>query len=223
MKPIRLDNGLYSFKEDTGFDRVVLDCVTSLTHGADLLWIETEKPNVEQIASMVNAVRKHIPDAKLVYNNSPSFNWTLAFREQVYAEWQASGKDVACYPDPEKVDKGLMDVRLDDTGLAQAADALVQSFQLDASKEAGIFHHLITLPTYHETALGTDVLSEGYFGDLGMLAYVRDVQRREIRRDMASVKHQDLAGSNIGDDHKEYFSGDNALLAGGKDNTMNQF
>ncbi len=223
VKPIRLDNGLYSFKENTGFDRVVLDCVTSLTHGADLLWIETEKPNVEQIASMVNAVRKHIPDAKLVYNNSPSFNWTLAFREQVYAEWQASGKDVACYPDPEKVDKGLMDVRLDDTGLAQAADALVQSFQLDASKEAGIFHHLITLPTYHETALGTDVLSEGYFGDLGMLAYVRDVQRREIRRDMASVKHQDLAGSNIGDDHKEYFSGDNALLAGGKDNTMNQF
>jgi isocitrate lyase len=223
VKPIRLDNGLYSFKENTGFDRVVLDCVTSLTHGADLLWIETEKPNVEQIASMVNAVRKHIPDAKLVYNNSPSFNWTLAFREQVYAEWQASGKDVACYPDPEKVDKGLMDVRFDDTGLAQAADALVQSFQLDASKEAGIFHHLITLPTYHETALGTDVLSEGYFGDLGMLAYVRDVQRREIRRDMASVKHQDLAGSNIGDDHKEYFSGDNALLAGGKDNTMNQF
>ena len=56
-----------------------------------------------------------------------------------------------------------------------------------------------------------------------MLAYVRDVQRREIRRDMASVKHQDMAGSNIGDDHKEYFSGDNALLAGGSDNTMNQF
>ena len=56
-----------------------------------------------------------------------------------------------------------------------------------------------------------------------MLAYVRDIQRREMRRDMASVKHQDMAGSNIGDDHKEYFSGDNALLAGGRDNTMNQF
>ncbi len=56
-----------------------------------------------------------------------------------------------------------------------------------------------------------------------MLAYVRDVQRQEIRRGQASVKHQDLAGSNIGDDHKEYFSGDNALLASGEDNTMNQF
>ena len=116
-----------------------------------------------------------------------------------------------------------MDEKFDDSELAAVADDWVQTFQKDASREAGIFHHLITLPTYHETALGTDILSEGYFGDLGMLAYVRDIQRREIRRDMASVKHQDLAGSNIGDDHKEYFSGDNALKAGGKDNTMNQF
>ncbi len=223
VKPIRLDNGLYAFREGTGFERVVLDCVTSLTHGADLLWIETEKPNVEQIAEMVNAVREHIPNAKLVYNNSPSFNWTLAFREQVYDDWKAAGKDLCSYPDPAAIDKGLMSEKLDTSDLAVEADKLVQSFQRDASREAGIFHHLITLPTYHETALGTDILSEGYFGDLGMLAYVRDVQRQEIRRDMSSVKHQDLAGSNIGDDHKEYFSGDNALLAGGKDNTMNQF
>ncbi len=223
VKPLRLDNGLYAFRKDTGFDRVVLDCVTSLKHGADLLWIETEKPNVAQIAGMVNEVRKHVPDAKLVYNNSPSFNWTLAFREQVYGEWQAAGKDLSAYPDPATTPRGLMALEMDETPLAQEADQLVQQFQRDASREAGIFHHLITLPTYHETALGTDVLSQGYFGDLGMLAYVRDIQRQEIRRDMASVKHQDLAGSNIGDDHKEYFSGENALLAGGKDNTMNQF
>ena len=223
VKPVRLDNGLYAFKEGTGFDRVVLDCVTSLTHGADLLWIETEKPNVAQIAEMVNAIKQHVPDAKLVYNNSPSFNWTLSFREQVYSAWSSEGRDLSAYPDPAVDAKGLMSASLDGSELAAEADRLVQQFQKDASREAGIFHHLITLPTYHETALGTDILSEGYFGDLGMLAYVRDVQRQEIRRDMASVKHQDLAGSNIGDDHKEYFSGDNALLAGGKDNTMNQF
>ena len=56
-----------------------------------------------------------------------------------------------------------------------------------------------------------------------MLAYVRGIQRREIRRELAAVKHQDLAGSNIGDDHKEYFLGEKALLAGGAANTMNQF
>jgi len=221
--PTRLENGLYAFKEDTGFDRVVLDCVTSLENGADLLWIETEKPNVAQIAGMVNAIRKVRPEAKLVYNNSPSFNWTLAFREQVYGEWKEAGKDVSAYPDPAKVEKGLMAAEFDSSELAVEADKLVQSFQKDAAREAGIFHHLITLPTYHETALGTDILSEGYFGDLGMLAYVRDIQRQEIRREQASVKHQDLAGSNIGDDHKEYFAGEQALKAGGAANTMNQF
>jgi len=223
VKPVRLENGLYAFKDDTGADRVVLDCVTSLHHGADLLWIETEKPNISQIQELTDRVREHCPDAKLVYNNSPSFNWTLSFREQVYQDWKDAGKDVSAYPDPATVAKGLMSADFDSSELAQEADQQVQNFQREVSKAANIYHHLITLPTYHETALGTDVLSEGYFGDLGMLAYVRDVQRQEIRRDMASVKHQDLAGSNIGDDHKEYFAGENALLAGGKENTMNQF
>ena len=222
-KPKRLDNGLYAFKEDTGIDRVVLDCITSLQHGADLRWIETEKPNVEQIAKMVNRVREVRPEAKLVYNNSPSFNWTLKFREQVYEDWKAAGKDLSSYPNPAEDEKALMDVAMDGTDLAIEADKLVQSFQRDAAREAGIFHHLITLPTYHTAALSTDNLTEGYFGDLGMLAYVRDVQRQEIRSDLAAVKHQDLAGSNIGDDHKEYFLGEKALLAGGAANTMNQF
>ena len=222
-KPVRLPNGLYVFKDGTGVDRCVLDGITSLQNGADMLWIETERPNVTQIGAMVSRIRDVIPNAKLVYNNSPSFNWTLNFRNQVHEEWVAAGKDVSAYPDPSKNSQGLMDTKFDDSELAIEADKLVQSFQADGSREAGIFHHLITLPTYHDTALGTDILSEGYFGDLGMLAYVRDIQRREIRRGMASVKHQDLAGSNIGDDHKEYFSGGMALLASGEDNTMNQF
>ena len=108
-----------------------------------------------------------------------------------------------------------------------------------------------------------------------MLAYVKGVQREEIRIGLDCVKHQDMvsassiwesfiqphlilipfifsesniifmtlverslgenspftvftnlfiqAGTYIGDDHKEYFSGDAALKAGGKENTMNQF
>ena len=39
----------------------------------------------------------------------------------------------------------------------------------------------------------------------------------------ACVRHQNMAGSDMGDDHKEYFSGEAALKAGGADNTMNQF
>jgi len=175
VKPERLPNGLFRFKDNTGFDRVVLDCVTSLKHGADLLWIETEKPHVGQIAEMVNAIREQVPNAKLVYNNSPSFNWTLNFRQQVFDAWTEEGKDVSGY-DRAK----LMSADYDDSELAAEADEKIKSFQADAAREAGIFHHLITLPTYHTAALSTDNLAKGYFGEEGMLAYVRGVQRQEI-------------------------------------------
>ncbi|MGB1478720.1 MAG: isocitrate lyase, partial [Marinobacter salsuginis] len=196
MKPKRLASGLFQFRPGTGEDRVVLDCITSLQNGADLLWIETEKPHVGQIAGMVNRIREVVPDAKLVYNNSPSFNWTLNFRQQVFDAWKEEGKDVSAY-DRDK----LMSEEYDNTELGQLADQWCQNFQRDASREAGIFHHLITLPTYHTAALSTDNLAKGYFGDEGMLAYVAGVQRKEIRQGIATVKHQDMAGSNIGDDH----------------------
>jgi isocitrate lyase len=61
-------------------------------------------------------------------------------------------------------------------------------FQADAAREAGIFHHLITLPTYHTAALSTDNLAKEYFGDQGMLGYVAGVQRKEIREGIACVK-----------------------------------
>jgi len=218
MRPRRLASGLYEFQENTGEDRVVLDCINSLKNGADLLWIETERPHVRQIAGMVDRIRAEVPDAKLVYNNSPSFNWTLNFRQQVLEAWELDGKDVSGYDYDD-----LMNARYDDSELGRVADEWIADFQRRGAAEAGIFHHLITLPTYHTAALSTELLATGYFGDLGMLAYVEGVQRQEIREGIPTVKHQDMAGSNIGDDHKEYFSQDNALKAGGKANTMNQF
>jgi len=218
VRPVRLPNGLYKFRADTGADRVVLDCVQSLQNGADLLWIETATPDVSEIAGMVNRVKAEVPNAKLVYNNSPSFNWTLNFRQQVFDAWLAEGQDVSAYDRDN-----LMSADYDDSDLAAEADVRIKSFQVDGSRDAGIFHHLITLPTYHTAALSTDNLAKGYFGEEGMLAYVAGVQRQEIRQSVACVKHQDMAGSSIGDDHKEYFAGDQALKAEGEDNTMNQF
>ena len=218
LRPKRLPSNLFQFRAGTGEARCVLDCITSLQNGADLLWIETEKPHIAQIAGMVSEIRKVIPNAKLVYNNSPSFNWTLNFRQQVYDLMKAAGKDVSAYERAQ-----LMSVEYDQTELASAADEKIRTFQADAAREAGIFHHLITLPTYHTAALSTDNLAKEYFGDQGMLGYVAGVQRKEIRQGIACVKHQNMSGSDIGDDHKEYFSGEAALKAAGKDNTMNQF
>lgn len=218
LAPKRLPSNLYQFRSGTGEDRCVLDCITSLQNGADLLWIETEKPHIGQIGGMVDRIREVIPNAKLVYNNSPSFNWTLNFRQQVYDAWAEAGKDVSAF-DRAK----LMSIDYDGTELAAEADERIRTFQRDAAAQAGIFHHLITLPTYHTAALSTDNLAKRYFGDEGMLGYVLNVQREEIRQGIACVKHQNMAGSDVGDDHKEYFAGEAALKAGGKDNTMNQF
>ena len=139
----------------------------------------------------------------------PGYHWN----NSIFA-----GKDISEYDRDD-----LMNEKYDDTQLAIEADNKIRSFQADAAKEAGIFHHLITLPTYHTAALSTDNLAKEYFGDKGMLGYVEGVQRKEIREGIACVKHQNMAGSDMGDDHKEYFSGDAALKAGGADNTMNQF
>ena len=218
LRPKRLPSNLYQFRAGTGVDRCVLDSITSLQNGADLLWIETERPNIAQVAEMVDRIREVIPNAKLAYNNSPSFNWTLNFRWQVFDEWKTAGKDVSKY---NRAD--LMKVEYDETPLAIEADQLIRTFQADAAKRAGVFHHLITLPTYHTAALSTDNLSKEYFGDQGMLGYVKNVQRAEIRQGIACAKHQNMAGSDIGDDHKGYFAGEAALKAGGAHNTMNQF
>ncbi len=218
LRPKRLPSNLFQFRPGTGEARCVLDCITSLQNGADLLWIETEKPHIGQIGGMVKEIRKVIPNAKLVYNNSPSFNWTLNFRQQAYDRMKEAGQDVSAYDRA-----ALMSAEYDNTALAIEADEKIRTFQADAAREAGIFHHLITLPTYHTAALSTDNLAKEYFGDQGMLGYVAGVQRKEIRQGIACVKHQNMSGSDIGDDHKEYFSGEAALKAAGKDNTMNQF
>ena len=218
VRPKRLPSNLYRFKEGTGEARCILDSITSLQNGADLIWIETEKPHIGQIGAMMDEIKKVVPNAKLVYNNSPSFNWTLNFRQQVFDAMEEAGKDISEYDRND-----LMNEKYDNSDLGKDADEKIRTFQADAAKQAGIFHHLITLPTYHTAALSTDNLAKEYFGDKGMLGYVENVQRKEIREGIACVRHQNMAGSDMGDDHKEYFAGEAALKASGEDNTMNQF
>ena len=156
VRPKRLPSNLYRFKEGTGEARCILDSITSLQNGADLIWIETEKPHIGQIGAMMNEIKKVVPNAKLVYNNSPSFNWTLNFRQQVFDAMEEAGKDVNEYDRND-----LMNEKYDDSDLGKEADEKIRTFQADAAKEAGIFHHLITLPTYHTAALSTDNLALG--------------------------------------------------------------
>jgi isocitrate lyase len=220
-RPARLANGLFAFSEGSGRARAIEDCIAALTEGdADLLWIETDTPDVDAIAAMVAEVRAVVPNAKLAYNNSPSFNWTLNLRKQVRAQWLEQGRITPSdYPEGQ----ALMSEKFDGTELGREADARLARFQVDIAARAGVFHNLVTLPTFHLTAKSMDELSRGYFGEARMMAYVNSVQREEIRRGISAVRHQHEVGSDLGDSFKEMVAGERALKAGGHANTMGQF
>ena len=42
---------------------------------ADLIWCETEKPDIEEAKKFAEAIKKEYPNKLLAYNCSPSFNW----------------------------------------------------------------------------------------------------------------------------------------------------
>lgn len=70
---------------------------------------------------------------------------------------QNAGKDMSQY-DREKV----MKESYDHTELGILADEMIKDFQKNGSSQAGIFHHLITLPTYHTTALQMSKLEKHF-------------------------------------------------------------
>ena len=45
---------------------------------ADMLWLETKLPDLKQAQSFAARIHEHYPNKPLVYNLSPSFNWSAA-------------------------------------------------------------------------------------------------------------------------------------------------
>jgi isocitrate lyase len=77
-----------------GFYRVtngIDPCVTrALAYApyADLIWMETSKPDLEIARQFAEAVKKEFPDQLLAYNCSPSFNWKAALDDDTIAKFQ---------------------------------------------------------------------------------------------------------------------------------------
>lgn len=72
---------------------------------------------------MVNRVREFVPSAKLVYNNSPSFNRTLNFRNQIFEEMLDEGENMTGYDQ-----NNLMDAKYDGTELCFQDDEKIKTF-----------------------------------------------------------------------------------------------
>jgi isocitrate lyase len=55
---------------------------------ADLLWMETSTPDLEEARHFAEAIRAVYPDQMLAYNCSPSFNWRRHLDEATIAKFQ---------------------------------------------------------------------------------------------------------------------------------------
>ncbi|MDP6342982.1 MAG: isocitrate lyase [Alphaproteobacteria bacterium] len=85
----RTAEGFYRHKEDEG--EGMRRCIArGLAYApyADLLWMETSTPNLEQARTFAEAIRKEFPNKLLSYNCSPSFNWTANLDQDDIARFQ---------------------------------------------------------------------------------------------------------------------------------------
>ncbi len=55
---------------------------------ADLLWMETSTPNLEQAKIFADAIHEKFPNKMLAYNCSPSFNWKSKLDDATIAKFQ---------------------------------------------------------------------------------------------------------------------------------------
>lgn len=69
----RSSEGYYMFKG--GMEAAIRRSLV-FTPYSDMIWLETKTPDLEQAKDFSHRIHKEYPDTKLVYNLSPSFNWT---------------------------------------------------------------------------------------------------------------------------------------------------
>ena len=55
---------------------------------ADLLWVESDKPNLELARTFAESIKAEYPDQQLAYNCSPSFNWKSHLDDDTIATFQ---------------------------------------------------------------------------------------------------------------------------------------
>ncbi|KAB7834624.1 isocitrate lyase, partial [Streptomyces mobaraensis] len=55
---------------------------------ADLLWMETGTPDLDEARAFAEAIHARYPDTMLAYNCSPSFNWKAALDDDRIAKFQ---------------------------------------------------------------------------------------------------------------------------------------
>jgi isocitrate lyase len=81
----RSSEGFYYI--DSGID-LAIQRALAYAPFADLVWCETQRPDLEQAKRFAEAIKADFPDKLLAYNCSPSFNWRANLSEAEIAAFQ---------------------------------------------------------------------------------------------------------------------------------------
>ncbi len=81
----RTAEGFYHIRN--GMEYCIARCLAYAPY-ADLLWMETSTPDLEQAKTFAEAIRREYPDKMLAYNCSPSFNWKKHLDDHTIARFQ---------------------------------------------------------------------------------------------------------------------------------------
>ena len=83
----RSEEGFFRLAEEGAFERCVMRGRAYAPY-ADLLWMETSTPDLDQAEAFAKAIRSEFPEQMLAYNCSPSFNWSANLSEEDIARFQ---------------------------------------------------------------------------------------------------------------------------------------
>jgi isocitrate lyase len=83
----RTAEGFYPIKPENRLDYCI-ERGKAFAPFADLLWMETSHPDLDDAKKFIEGVRKDFPDKMCAYNCSPSFNWKGKLDDETIAKFQ---------------------------------------------------------------------------------------------------------------------------------------
>lgn len=83
----RTEEGFFYFKEETELERCIARGLAYAPY-ADLLWMETSTPDLEQAKAFAEGIHEIFPGKMLAYNCSPSFNWKKNLGDDTIQKFQ---------------------------------------------------------------------------------------------------------------------------------------
>ena len=85
----RTEEGFYRLDDKDALDRCIARGLAFAPY-ADLLWMETSKPDLKQAEDFANSIRSEFPNQMLAYNCSSSFNWASHMNSNEALDFQSS-------------------------------------------------------------------------------------------------------------------------------------